>query len=276
MNIPKKQCCKSALLSGILLFSTEANTSNAVFTSECEQVVSLTERLLLEICGISGEIEYYGTGCRILFESSTELFMSQYKHLGRVFDCRECSVYFLRGIFLAKGTVNSPSSERHLEIYTESKSVTGSVSDLISEHIARPKKVKRNNKYSLYYKDTDSICDFLNLIGASASAFEIINSQIEGKIRADAQRIVNFETANIKKSSVSSAIQCKAVDSLIASGRIDQLPDDLKATALLRAEYRDLSISELAALHDPPLTKSGLNHRLKKIIAFCEEKLRGN
>ena len=270
-NIPKKQCCKGALLSGILLFSTKTKAGTTRFISANGNIVSLVERLLLEVSGITSEIDYQAGGYRIEFLNNPDNYIMQYKHLGGVFDCKDCASCFLRGIFLVKGTVNAPDKERHLEIYIGSKSATDSISDIISECISPPKTVERKGKYSLYFKDTDSICDFLNLIGASSAAFDIINAQIEGNIRSDTIRKVNCETANIKKTTLAASAQCAVIENLMESGRFKQMPDELRTTASLRLENRLLSISELAALHDPPLTKSGLNHRLRKIMEFASE-----
>ena len=90
-------------------------------------------------------------------------------------------------------------------------------------------------------------------------------------MKSDIRRKMNFESANIKKTIAAMTVQRKAIESLISSGKIDRLPPELKATALLRIENIDLSIGDLAALHNPPLSKSGLNHRLQKIVSYANE-----
>jgi len=181
------------------------------------------------------------------------------------FVCPDCVKYFLRVIFLMYGTMSDPDKSYHLEMIFNNKTIADSIIKILSQLGIKPKHTIRKNNYILYYKESDLIVDFLNIIGANKSAFRIMNVRIEKEIRNNTNRLVNCDTANIDKT-VSAAInQIDSINSLIATGEIDNLPDELKETAYLRLNNPNITLNELAELHDPPISKSGVDYRLRKL-----------
>ena len=174
----------------------------------------------------------------------------------------------MRGVFLSAGTITDPEKGYHLEVSLSDAERADELMRLLKENMLDAKLMQRKSEYVLYYKDSESIENFLAYIGANNAAFTIMNKKIEREIRSGANRLANGEMANITKAVAAAVDQTAAIKELISSGEIEHLPDELKKTAYLRLEHEDASLSQLASLHSPPITKSGVNHRLKKIVEW--------
>ena len=184
---------------------------------------------------------------------------------------RCCRKSALRGIFLASGSVSDPSRGYHLEIVCDSEYMAFDVKKLINGFGLRSKVSQRRNKFIVYLKDGDQIADFLSLIGASAQVLNYQNIRVTKELRNTTNRIINCDRANLNKA-VNAAQQQLADIRYIASVKsLDYLPEKLRKTAELRLENPELPLSELAELFDPPIGKSGLNHRLQKISEIAEK-----
>jgi conserved hypothetical protein len=181
------------------------------------------------------------------------------------FVCDDCVKCFLRGVFLEYGTITNPDKSYHLELVMNDENITDSLMDLLSAYDMEPKKTTRKNSYVLYYKESERIVDFLNIIGANKSAFHIMNTKIRKELRNNANRHANCDAANIDKTVSASLNHIDAINTLIVTGGINDLPEELKETAYLRLDNPDITLSELAAIHNPPISKSGVNYRLKKL-----------
>ena len=134
-----------------------------------------------------------------------------------------------------------------------------------------PKETKRRGYPIIYFKEGESIEDCLYLMGAGNSMFEMINVEIEKELRNSVNRKTNCDTANIERMAKASASQIECILLIKNKKGLDYLKDDLKNIALLRMENPDASLSELSSLSDPKLSKSGINHRLSKIMAIAQE-----
>jgi len=133
------------------------------------------------------------------------------------------------------------------------------------------KATKRKNRYLLYIKDSTQIEDFFAVIGANRLAFDLMNSKIVREVRGDANRQMNCDMANIKKTLSAAGKHIEIIGELKNSGAIIRLPADLRETADLRFENTQASMADLGLLHNPPISKSGVKHRLDKIVDFFEE-----
>ena len=184
--------------------------------------------------------------------------------------CPSCVQTFLRGVFLSNGNVNSPDKGHHLEIDLKTRVEADELSAFLAENGFDVKTSKRRNKSIVYFKDGDTIFGFLSFIGAQKSAFEFLETIIEMQVRNDCNRKSNFDTANIKKSTNSGVKHVKAIKYLLEHKIIDNMSDKLRYTAVLKLENPSLTLSELAEIHDPPITKSCVNHRLEKIVEKYE------
>lgn len=181
-----------------------------------------------------------------------------------------CRRAFLRGAFLGAGVLSDPNKNYNLEIVTHCEQLCDELLGLLKSLDFEFKKVFRRNKYVLYLKNSEQIADLLSFLGAYKSQMELINIKIEKEIRNDVNRAANSETSNLIKTINASVEQIQAIQKIDKMIGLESLPDDLREIALLRLENKDLSLSELGGLLNPPLTKSGVNHRMKKIMAYID------
>ena len=186
-----------------------------------------------------------------------------------------CVKSLIRGAFISFGTVNEPQKGYHLEFKMKNAERAAFIYRLLSEAGFEPKIANRRTGTSvgLYYKNSTAIEDLLTYLGAVKSVFDFINVKIEREIRNSVNRSTNCVAGNISKSVSAAQKQVAAISSLDSVGKLSLLPDELFETAKLRVENPSASLSELALLHEPPISKSGLTHRLAKIIEFAEENI---
>ena len=181
-----------------------------------------------------------------------------------------CRASFLRGCFFAGGSITDPSKRYHLELTGSHLQASRELEVLLRESGYPPKSVTRNGSVVTYFKQSDQIEDFLTLIGAPVAAMHIMSTKLEKGIRNSVNRRLNCDSANLDKVVEAAQSQGAAIRRLEAAGRLKDLPDKLRETAALRLEYPELSLSELAETFDPPVTKSCLNHRLRKLVELAE------
>ncbi len=229
----KSKCCRRALLCGILMFRPPA---------ENEIITLLYEKLALEFLS-GGGVE------------NEDIFVCD--------SCRRC---YLRGVFLNCGFISNPEKSSHLELYMPDLESAFDIGNMLLDFGIETKQAFRNNSIYLYLKNNEHIADFLNLIGAQNASFMLTDQQILRTYRNNANRRANFDTANIKRSVDAASKYIKAIQYFIGNGEIKKFPLELYETAMLRIENEEVTLTELAEMHDPPITKSGINHRLNKIL----------
>ena len=180
--------------------------------------------------------------------------------------CPGCATTFLRGVFLACATLSNPhSASYHAEFVTHSARRARGIYRLLTQIGCMPKIINRKNATGLYFKDSELIEELLVKLGATQAAFDLMNCKIERAIRNDENRATNCVAKNIARTVSASRRQIEDIRRLAESGRLEAMPYDIRVTAKLRLENPEASLAELAALHKPPISKSGLNHRLEKI-----------
>lgn len=208
--------------------------------------------------------------CRHALAYGKEIFRSDsFTYIDKEYmKCPSCTPCFMRGVFCTGGSVNAPDKSRHLEIKVPGKPEADELTILMLENGFEAKISKRRDKYIVYFKDGDKIFDFLSYIGANKCAFEFLDTILENQMRNDINRKNNFDTANMAKTAAAAKRQVEAIAYFYNSGRMSELSDTLRVTAELKYENPDLSLKELAELHNPPITKSCANHRLSKIIEY--------
>ena len=180
-----------------------------------------------------------------------------------------CRAAFFRGCFFAGGSITDPSKRYHLELTSSHLQASRELEVLLRESGYPPKSVARNGSAVTYFKQSDQIEDFLTLIGAPAAAMRIMSTKVEKGIRNSVNRRLNCDSANLDKAVEAAQSQGAAIRRLHAAGRLAELPDKLQETAALRLAHPELSLSELAEAFDPPVTKSCLNHRLRKLMELA-------
>ena len=180
-----------------------------------------------------------------------------------------CRAAYLRGAFLGGGSVNRPEASCHLEIAAKSAAMGRALHALLRRLHFPVGLTDRHDTYVVYLKEGDAIMDFLALIGAEEAAEEIEVARNLKEVRAQVNRLVNVETANLQRAVDAAADQLVAIERLAAAGRLAMLSDDLRETAEMRRAHPELSMAELAALCH--ISKSGMSHRLRKIRKAAEE-----
>ena len=171
---------------------------------------------------------------------------------------------------MAGGSVTNPEKRYHLELVTDHYNVSHETYSVLLDMGFSPKDTSRSGNYIIYLKQSEAIEDFLTTIGAPIAAMEVMSAKVEKDVRNSVNRRVNCETANVGKMAYASVDQIKAIERLEKSGVINSLPEKLRNTAKTRKENPEISLSELAVLLDPPVSKSCLNHRLRKLVKLAK------
>ena len=177
-----------------------------------------------------------------------------------------CRTAFLRGAFLAGGSVTDPEKRYHLELDTGHAQASREVAALLTEMGFLPHSVRRGGSSVIYFKQSEHIEDLLTTMGAPAAAMDIMTAKVDKEIRNGANRAMNCDMANVNKTIDAALEQKNAIQRLQENGRLERLPEKLRQTALLRLQYPEMSLSQLAEKCDPPVTKSCMNHRMRKLL----------
>lgn len=178
---------------------------------------------------------------------------------------------FLRGAFLAGGSVTDPAKRYHLELITSHYKVSRETYALLLDVGFYPKELSRGGSGILYFKQSDYIEDFLTAIGAPVCAMGVMEAKVEKDLRNGVNRRVNCETANLTKVVDASMEQLAAISRLEERGVLQTLPEKLRQTVQLRRDNPEATLTELAAMPDPPVSKSAMNHRMRKLIELAKE-----
>lgn len=283
-NVPESACCMSARLYGMLMFARAFSIEKITCASEHLSVVEHFSSLLADMGISSNEIkrkksarEYSAV---ISSHDANERIFADYGYSGdepslRIitdnFLCDRCAANFIAGAFLTGGSVTRPSSGYHLEFTTHKKNLCDDFEALLVREGFEPKRTSRGYLKVLYFKSSGAIEDILAYMGASNSALDLMNEKIYKDIVNSVNRRTNCENANIDKTVNSAAADIECIELIAAHAGLHTLPDELRELARLRTEQPELSMSELAALIDPPLTKSGVSHRLRKLRRIAED-----
>ena len=189
-------------------------------------------------------------------------------------DCDEntscCDAAFLRGVFLSCGTASDPNKSYHLEFVVPYKTLSLDLMKILNEYGIKAKHMVRRYVNVIYIKDSESIEELLAMMGAHISAMEIMNIKIYKDVRNLTNRRNNFETANIMRTADASFDQLNAIRKLKEIGALVDLSDDLKQIALLRLDNPDASLREIGDMCEPKMSRSAVNHRLKKLISISQ------
>lgn len=185
--------------------------------------------------------------------------------------CDECWRCFLRGAFLALGTVTNPEKAVHAEFLMSGSTRSDRLDEFLATHGFPARKVTRGARIGLYYKKNAEIEELFTVVGAVHATLDLINLVIEKEIRNNENRATNCVAKNIARTVDAVAKQVAAIEKLRDHGVLESLPDDLRMTGELRLKHDEASLSELASYHLPPISKSGLNHRLSRLMEMADK-----
>lgn len=276
----EKRCCAAAELCGIIAFAWRNKGGEKKVSSETKCVIERLLRLISECFGTAPTLHegksyavYLSEASRLaerIYEAAGATDAEEFVPSDKILQNACCRGAFLRGAFLGGGTVIDPNKNYNLEIVTSSEKLCDFLDRATDAAGLEFKRTSRKGSAVLYAKNSETICDMLTIIGAYSSQMEMLNVKIEREVRNDLNRAANSETANMDKVITAAAKQLRAIGIIEERMGLESLPEELHETARLRAEYKDLSLEALGKRMNPPLTKSGVNHRLKKIIDIAD------
>lgn len=191
----------------------------------------------------------------------------------RIMNSREGAMSYLRGAFLAGGSVNNPETSRyHLEIYSTYEDHNNDLAELMNKFFYLNAKItSRRRGYIVYLKEAEKIGDFLHIIGALNAMLSFEDLRIMRDMRNSVNRLVNCDTANLKKTANAAAKQVENIQLIAKKQGLDSLPEKLESLARFRLEHPELSLKEVAEqIPDGPISKSGVNHRFRKLNEIAE------
>lgn len=186
--------------------------------------------------------------------------------------CPLCHAHLVRGAFLVCGRASISDSDIHIEMAVPSDEAAEVLTESLDEIEIMPKRTVRRGEILLYYKKRSTASDFVAYIGAVSMSFNMMQDYILNQRRANAIRQTNCDTKNISRSIGAAKAQVDAIEAIIKHGAFDDLPIQLRETAMLRYENPSESLETITELHSCKISRSGVNHRLAKIIEFARKK----
>lgn len=269
--------CGMARLAGFMRYSANFSSGDAVISTENKKIADYAGGLIKECFGIKADYEY---------NKQSKLYKSKLKNSEQDLMCAElmadqsaeplmpfacCKRAFLSGAFLGGGSVNDPKKSYHLEFDTKCKEYADDVLATLKSEGINARVTSRKGRYVVYVKDYESIAAVLGLIGAGYAALELYNISVEKEIRNDVNRRVNCDNANLNKQAQATSKQLHAISKIEKKIGLGALSDVLREMAEIRRAYPEDSIKELGEKLNPPIGKSGVNHRLNRLIEIASE-----
>ena len=274
----KKNCCRRSLVYGMLQMRAGVTGDEIALSLPAEAVAPLAALEIRRALGCEAKVRSIRARfprTELIFSSgqvASQLVTGELSYPQKTPACPHCQAHFLRGIFLAVGRMSDFKKLYRLEFAANERA--DALQTLLAELGIPPRRTVRRTETILYYKTNSEICDFLAVIGAEAAAFGLINDNIEAGYRNIANRRANCEARNIERAVEASMRFVHIYRRLVAADKLSCLPEELRETAILRAENPSVPLGVLGAKHSPPISKSGMNHRLEKIERLAEELLK--
>lgn len=291
-RVEPQQCCRKAECYGLLLCGRNFSDAGVSLVTENRAVARRAARFTAETTGavmdVSSSVLHkkssahsYTVGAAgagearkvLAFLGHTGKEISLRINLGNL-ENECCHSSFLRGAFLACGTVSDPGADYHLEFAVPymnlAKDLTGLIRDILELDL-QPRLARRRGSFVVYLKGGEKVADFLAWLGAPVAAMKMIQVRMLKELRNNVNRQTNFETANIGKAAAAAAQEVLAIEKIRRVSGIRALPEELRELADLRCRNPELSLRELGQRLSPPLSRSGVHHRMKRILEFSEK-----
>lgn len=285
-------CCRKAECYGLLLFGRSFSAQSVCLTTENGEVARRAARLAAQTAGVAVDVTVTPVRRKeirsaytlsVPGENQIWAVLDSLGHTGREVslhinlanlenDC--CRAAFLRGAFLSCGTVTDPERDYRAEFVVPYRNLARDLISLLKDILEMdltPVLLNRKGSYVVYVKGGEHVADLLAFLGAGNAAMELIQVRMLKEVRNNVNRKTNFEAANIEKTASAAAEQLLALERVFASGGVSALPEDLRELALLRYQNPEMSLRELGQNLVPPLSRSGVNHRLRRIVEIAED-----
>lgn len=280
-----RKCCAQAEAYGVLLYCSLSTPAEVRITTESPEFAARLPQLFQKAFQVRFDrLPAEGAGKRIFSITQPDKLSALWSVFGHdpaealvhhinyaVLEEDHCRTAFLRGAFLAGGSVTDPAKRYHLELATSHLSVSRELHALLLEMGFAPKESRRKANAITYFKQSDAIEDVLTAMGAPLAAMELMNAKAEKDLRGSINRRVNCDAANLDKAVDAAQGQIEAIYKLEERGMLENLPDKLKEAVDLRMAHPELTLSQLAELCDPPVSKSAFNHRLRKLMELAKQ-----
>ena len=279
-----------AELYGMLIFGKTFREDKIVFTTESvdavRRITMLLENLYMPILEKQTALRAKSSQSRlfkisVLDSNDCRRIFEDFGHTGSQVTLRvnranvyseELSAAFIRGVFLSCGSCSDPMKGYHAEFCVPHKNLAADLCKILGEVTEcdfSPKTVLRSGNYIVYFKGSEQICDLLTYIGAPISAMEIMGTKAVKQVRNNINRRINGEMANIGKVASASAKQIEAIKYIKKTQGLETLPDDLREIAYLRLENPEMSLRDLGQNLNPPISRSGANHRIQRLLEYA-------
>ncbi len=283
-------CCAHAMAYGMLLFGRSFDLNDISLLTDNQLVAEKYATLIEKVCDVRVERLVSEAGkitCEISNEADRLKVLSCFSTTGmertkridrgnllnEAGDTSEnincCNAAFLRGAFLSCGTASDPNKSYHIEFVVPYRALSLDILKLLTDYGLKAKHMVRRYINVIYIKDSECIEDLLTIMGAPIAALSIMNIKIYKDLRNQTNRRNNFENANLSKTATAAYDQINAIIKLKESGDFALLSEELKLIADLRIENEEASLREIGEMCTPPLSRSAVNHRLKKLIALA-------
>ncbi len=286
-NLPHSRCCCQAMAFGILLYCNTFTDETVRIITESREFALLLPRLFRRAFSLEfDEFPSLSAPGKLVFQINDpdklgyllnvygfdpDSTLALHVNLS-VFEDEQCMEHFLKGAFLAGGSVTDPEKGYHLEMATGHRAVCRETYALFQEVMGfYPKLSERGANGVLYLKQSDSISEFLSKLGATNSGMAIIEARLEKELNNKVNRRCNCDDANTSKVVDAAQAHLTAIRVLRERGQVEALPTKLQQALLAREQNPEASLTELAAMMDPPITKPAMNHRLKKLVELSKE-----
>ena len=278
---PESECCRLAEAYGLLLYSRLLSEGHDSYATETKDIADLMADTMASVCGVYSDVitlaKSGSNGCRHMVKipnaEQKRMICARFAGAGGGILTKECCVAaFLRGVFIVCGTVTDPRRDYHMEFLAGSERRCDILSDILLRAGFHGHKLPRGDRWILYIKDADDIISLIKLMGSKSAVQSIVQTKNVRDYRNNANRVVNCDQANIDRTLSASEQQCSAIRRLIKKNGYAGIPPELRELARLRLENPDMTLRELSENLSEPLTRSGVNHRLRKLMELAEEK----
>lgn len=256
--------CRVAELAGFFRFTGKLSKEPVkAFVSNDLMKKRISEEVMLE----TGDYPQYAGERIVLGSDQTVILRDKTYNVNLKKTC--CKTSFIRGAFLGGGSVSNPEKEYHMEFGTNDETEADGLIELLAKYDVRARKTHRRGKTIVYMKDSSNIADTVAYITDGNIGLEILFVQVEKELKSSTQRIVNCDSANLNKQALASSRHIVAIKRIKAAKKWSAMPEVLREIGELRMKYPDVSLEELGKMTKQRIGKSGVNHRLNRIMEFA-------
>lgn len=279
----ESDCCKRSFAYGFLLYGKSFTSRSVSCATHYADVMDKFIHTIEETAGVETNVTQLKSGkytLKIVSAEDRKKAIEYFDHtlntvslrINRgVFEDDECYGAFLRGVFLSCGSIANPNNGYHVEFVVPYRNLCMDLLKILTDYGLKAKSIMRKYSYVIYLKDSESIEDLLTLMGAVNSSLEIMGIKVQKNVKNKINRQMNFESANMSRSIEAGLAQVEAIEIIEKKQGLDSLSDELKEVAILRKENPDMSLKQLGQSLRIPISRSGVNHRLMKIMELAEK-----